>query len=56
MRLVNDRLGPGQELRVASQPLAHLHLRDIAGACPEHRDPRRAPDELGALLGLVPEG
>ncbi|QKW19229.1 hypothetical protein HUT16_09260 [Kitasatospora sp. NA04385] len=47
VRAVNERLGPGQELRVPYHALAPVHLRALAAACLEHRSPAAA---LRALL------
>ncbi|GAA2108614.1 hypothetical protein GCM10009759_48630 [Kitasatospora saccharophila] len=47
IRAVNERLGPGQQVRVPYHAHAALHLRALAAACLEHRSPA---DALRALL------
>ncbi|MFC8717215.1 serine protease [Kitasatospora sp. NPDC057198] len=47
VRAVNERLGPGQEVRVPYHAHGTLHLRAVATACLEHRAPAAA---LRALL------
>ncbi|MFF4338607.1 trypsin-like peptidase domain-containing protein [Kitasatospora sp. NPDC001540] len=47
VQAVNERLGPGEEVRVAYHALAALHLRALAACCLQHRRPERA---LRALL------
>ncbi|GLW57260.1 trypsin-like peptidase domain-containing protein [Kitasatospora phosalacinea] len=47
VQAVNERLGPGEEVRVAYHALAALHLRALAACCLQHRRPGAA---LRALL------
>ncbi|MFE1318495.1 serine protease [Kitasatospora phosalacinea] len=47
VQAVNERLGPGEEVKVAYHALAALHLRALAACCLQHRRPAAA---LRALL------